>query len=95
MRERRGALGRATGLAEGVAAVVRRRQQDREPRLVLYDARGISRVVAPDLRGYDHLLETCVQLVEVVAEPGAVAGRAGRTEARRAAASEHEAGDDT
>lgn len=78
MRERRGALGRATGLAEGMAAVVRRRQQDREPRVVLYDERGISRVMAPDVRGYDHLLDTCVSLVDLLAEPGAVARRAAR-----------------
>lgn len=87
MRERHGALGRATGLAEGMAAVVRRRQQEREPRVVLYDARGIARVVAPDVRGYDHLLETCAELVDVVAEPGRAA--------RRSATAKPDAGDDS
>jgi len=86
VRERHGPLGRATGLAEGVAAVVRRRQQNREPRVVLYDDRGISRVVPPDVRGYYRVLDTCAELVEVVAEPGAAAGRTSRLAARLAAA---------
>ena len=37
MREpAKGPLGRATAVAEGVAAAVRRRQRDREPRVLLY-----------------------------------------------------------
>jgi hypothetical protein len=38
MRERRkGPIGRAAGLAEGVAATVRRMQREREPRVLVYD----------------------------------------------------------
>ena len=71
MRERpRGAFGRATGLAEGVAATVRRMQREREPRLVLYDEAGGSRLVQPETRGYDRVLETAERMVELIgAEP--------------------------
>jgi hypothetical protein len=66
MRERRGAIGRATGLAEGVAATVRRMQRDREPRVLVYDAEGGSRLLHPESRGYEALLDACVRMVEVV-----------------------------
>ena len=38
--KRKGPIGRAAGLAEGVAATVRRMQRDREPRVLMYDATG-------------------------------------------------------
>jgi hypothetical protein len=65
-----------------VAAVVRRRQQDREPRLTVYDARGIARIVEPASRGYDHVLDTCIALVDLVDEAGAVSARARRASGR-------------
>ncbi len=68
MKERRGAIARATGLAEGVAAAVRRRQREREPRLLLYDAAGHPRLLQPDARGYGRILEVCEQMVAVVEE---------------------------
>ena len=73
MRERpRGAFGRATALAEGVAATARRMQREREPRLVLYDEAGNPRLVQPEARGYDGVLETAERMVELIgAEPGA------------------------
>lgn len=51
------------GLAEGVAAAVRRRQREREPRIVLYDELGSSRLVAPSAPGYDGLLDAAERMV--------------------------------
>ena len=71
MRERpRGAFGRATALAEGVAATARRMQREREPRVVLYDDAGSPRLVQPEARGYEEVLDTAVRMVELIgAEP--------------------------
>jgi hypothetical protein len=71
MKDRRGALGRATGLAEGVAATVRRMQRDRDPRILIYDHTGLSRLLQPESRGYDRVLETCTLMVELVNREGA------------------------
>jgi hypothetical protein len=67
VRERsKGPLGRATGLAEGVAATVRRMQRDREPRVLVYDASGIARLLQPSSRGYDDVLDAADRMVELV-----------------------------
>jgi hypothetical protein len=66
---RRGPLGRATGLAEGVAAAVRRAQRDRAPRVLLHEAEGIPRTLQPDTAGYDLVLDACDRLVELVGAP--------------------------
>jgi hypothetical protein len=65
---RRGPLGRASGIAEGVAAAVRRAQRDRAPRILLYDERGIPRTLRPDTAGYDRVLDAAERLVELVTE---------------------------
>jgi hypothetical protein len=64
--KRRGPIGRAAGLAEGVAATVRRMQREREPRVLVYDETGYARLVQPDGRGYERLLETVERMVELV-----------------------------
>jgi hypothetical protein len=64
--QRRGAIGRATGIAEGVAATVRRMARDREPRVILYNADGYARLLQPDARGHDRVLEVGEQMVELV-----------------------------
>jgi hypothetical protein len=69
MRERKGPLGRATGIAEGVAAAVRRRQREREPRVLLYDEAGHSRLLRPEAREYGRVLEICDAMVELVSAP--------------------------
>jgi hypothetical protein len=67
MKERKkGALSRATGLAEGMAATVRRMQRDRDPRILVYDQAGLSRLLQPESRGYDRVIETCTRMVELV-----------------------------
>ena len=68
MRDRKGPIGRATGIAEGVATVVRRRAHEREPHAVLYDSTGLSRLVSPEAEGLDALIDTAEALVELDAE---------------------------
>lgn len=66
--KRKGPIGRAAGLAEGVAATVRRMQREREPRVLVYDETGYARLVQPDGRGYERLLETTERMVALVDE---------------------------
>ena len=71
MRERRkGPIRRAAGLAEGVAATMRRMQREREPRVLVYDESGYARLVQPDGRGYQRLLDVAERMVQLVDEPG-------------------------
>ena len=79
----KGALGRATAVAEGVAAAVRRRQRDREPRVLLYPRPGDPRVLAPGAKGHDAILDLAERMIDVVDEQEAAArdvrgGRAAR-----------------
>jgi hypothetical protein len=66
VKERRGAIGRATGLAEGVAAAVRRMAREREPRVLVYDSAGYARLLQPGSRGQARVLEVGQQMVELV-----------------------------
>jgi hypothetical protein len=66
VKERKGAIGRATGLAEGVAATVRRMARDREPRVIVYDAAGYARLLQPESRGHERVLELSGKMVELV-----------------------------
>lgn len=65
MKERQGPLGRALGLAGDLAAAARRRQRDRAPRVVVYDAAGRSRSLAPDDPRHEALLEVGEELIEI------------------------------
>ena len=72
--KRRGPIGRAAGIAEGVAATVRRIQQEREPRVLVYDETGYARLLQPEARGHDRILaiaERMVELAEGEEDPGA------------------------
>jgi hypothetical protein len=71
--KRKGPIGRATGIAEGVAATMRRMQRDREPRVLVYDETGYARLVQPNGRGYERLLQTADRMVELVDESDAEA----------------------
>jgi hypothetical protein len=64
--KRKGPIGRAAGLAEGVAATVRRMQRDREPRVLMYDSTGYARLLQPDARGYESALDVSESMVRVV-----------------------------
>lgn len=80
MKERpRGAVARATAVAEGFAAAARRRAQDREPRVVLYDEEGLSFLLKPSARGYDDVIEAAEQIA-AIGEPAPPPG--GRRGAR-------------
>lgn len=63
MKDRRGPLGPLGALADEAAATLRRRQADREPRIVVYDARGHSRTLPPGAEARRHLLETAEELI--------------------------------
>jgi hypothetical protein len=71
--KRKGPIGRAAGLAEGVAATVRRLQREREPRVLVYDETGYARLVQPNGRGYERLLETAEKMVALVSQAEAEA----------------------
>jgi hypothetical protein len=69
MRDRRkGPIGRAADLAQGFSATMRRLQREREPRLLVYDETGYARLVQPDGRGYERLLQTAERMVMLVGE---------------------------
>jgi hypothetical protein len=66
VRERpKGAVGRATAVAEGVAGAMRRRQREREPRVLLYGAPGDPRLLAPGAKGQDDLIDLAERLVDL------------------------------
>lgn len=70
MKERRrGPLGRATGLAEGVAAAMRRGRREREPRVMVYDETGFARLVNSESRGFDAMLDAAERMLDLVEPP--------------------------
>jgi hypothetical protein len=66
--KRRGPLGRAAGLAEGMAATVRRMQREREPRVLAYDPAGYARLIQPEARGHDRIMDVAEQMLTLAAE---------------------------
>ena len=86
----KGPLGRATAVAEGVAAAVRRRQRDREPRVLLFRRAGDPRVLAPGAKGYDEILDLAARMIALAddqaAPPRPRDEAAARRRARRARA---------
>ena len=68
MKEKKGPFGRATGLAAGAAATMRRIARDREPRVIVYDAAGHARLVQPEARGQARVLELSEQMVALADE---------------------------
>jgi hypothetical protein len=65
--KRKGPLSRAAGLAEGMAATGRRMQREREPRVLVYDPAGYARLVQPEARGHDRIMEVAEQMLTQVA----------------------------
>jgi hypothetical protein len=66
--KRKGPLSRAAGLAEGVAATMRRMQREREPRVLVYDPAGYARLIQPEARGQEHIMEVAEEMLALVAE---------------------------
>jgi len=80
----KGAVARATAVAEGMAAAVRRRQREREPRVTLYAAPGDPYLLAPGSKGHDHILDLADEMVALLDDADA-AERRPRRAARREA----------
>ena len=106
MREPRGAWARTVGAAvESLAGAARRRQVEREPRAIVYDADGHSRLVAAGTPEHERLVETARAMVALADEAtGRAAGgpdpdddplaeAADQSRARRAADGEQQAED--
>ena len=71
MKERRkGPISRAAGLAENMAATVRRMQREREPRVLVYDPSGYARLVQPEARGHARVMEVAEDMVAHVSAEG-------------------------
>jgi hypothetical protein len=70
VKERRGPLGQLSGLAENVVGAVRRRQRDREPRVILYDADGHPQVLRPSADEHPDIVETADGLIELARRDG-------------------------
>lgn len=64
--KRKGPLSRAAGLAEGMAATMRRMQREREPRVLVYDPAGYARLVQPEARGHAHVMEVAEEMVALL-----------------------------
>jgi hypothetical protein len=60
----------AARIAGTITGGVRRRQQEREPRALVYDASGEPRVVPPGSEAHARLVETAEVLVEVAIDEG-------------------------
>jgi hypothetical protein len=92
--KRKGPIGRAAGLAEGVAATVRRLQREREPRVLVYDETGYARLVQPNGRGYERLLETAEKMVALVGQAEAEAKPRVMRRVEKAEEASRQGGDD-
>ena len=71
MKERRTTVARVAGLAESLASAMRRRQQGREPRVLLYDAGGNPRLLSPEAPAHGPLVDAADRLIELAAFPAA------------------------
>jgi hypothetical protein len=60
----------AARIAGTIAGGVRRRQQEREPRALVYDASGEPRVVPPGGEAHARLVETAEVLVDIAIDEG-------------------------
>jgi hypothetical protein len=65
MRDRRGAIGRATELAESVVAGVKRRQAARAPKVLLYDEAGRPRTLDVSSDATQARVDTARVMVEL------------------------------
>jgi hypothetical protein len=66
--KRKGPISLAGGLVDSVAATVRRMQRDREPRVLAYDPTGYARLIQPEARGYERILEIGERMVALAGE---------------------------
>ena len=83
MRDRRGTVARVSGIAEDLTAAVRRRQRDREPRVVLYGPDAEARLIAPGAPGHEPLVEAAERMLALVASVEGGGGNGRPPPARR------------
>lgn len=69
--KRKGPISIAGGLVDSVAATVRRMQRDREPRALAYDPTGYARLIQPEARGHDRILQIAESMVAQTGSDGA------------------------
>jgi hypothetical protein len=74
---RKGPIGRAADIAENVAAAVRRMQREREPRVLVYDQTGYARLVQPEARGQERILEIGERMVQLAGAENVGSGSRG------------------
>jgi hypothetical protein len=67
VREQKGQFAK---LADTITGTMRRRQRDREPRVLLYDGDGLSRRLPPDDGAHTEIVDLATRLVEL-ADPSA------------------------
>ena len=68
--KRKGPISIAGGFVDSVAATVRRMQRDREPRALAYDPTGYARLIQPEARGHERILEIAEEMVALAAQDG-------------------------
>ena len=86
----KGAVARATYVAEGVATAMRRRQRDKEPRVLLYRHPGDPRVLAPGAKGQDGVLDAAERRLALVDQTSPATRKARRAQRREERAVEAE-----
>ena len=70
MKERKGPFGvMVGGIVDSVVQTARRRAQDREPRVLIYDDEGRPRMLKTDDDGRDELIATAGKLIELAGPP--------------------------
>ena len=71
MREKRGRLGRTVGaLADSIASAARRTgPRAREPRVVVYDARGHATLLRPESPEHGRIVELADRMIALWSEP--------------------------
>ena len=67
--QRKGPLGRVGNIAETLAAGAKRRQQAREPRVLIYDGNGEPRLLHAGMKGRDELVEVAERMVTLAEKP--------------------------
>jgi hypothetical protein len=77
MRDRRGALGRATEIAGSVVAGVKRRQAARAPKVMLYDDDGRPRTLDPESAAAQDLVATARRMLDLAGPDELHAGETG------------------
>jgi hypothetical protein len=82
-KQPKGAVARATAVAEEVGNAVRRRQRERAPRVVVYGRAGFPQLLHPGAKGYDESIEIAERMVALVGEEGATDGALRGRAARR------------